>query len=203
MNSEWQKFTVEQIATVKSGKRLPLGHTLIDQPTLFPYIRLVDVADGSIQRENLKFLTPDTRDAIKRYVVNTGDVGLAIVGNTIGMVFYVGAEWNDVNLTENAARITSVHMSVNSKFIYYYLISPFGQAAIRSMTVGSAQGKLPLYNIKALEFAAPARAEQDRIVSILDSLSSRIDLLRESNRTLEAIVQALFKSWFVDFDPAQ
>jgi hypothetical protein len=38
MSSEWQKFTVEQIAAVKSGKRLPLGHSLTDQPTFFPYI---------------------------------------------------------------------------------------------------------------------------------------------------------------------
>ena len=201
MSSDWPRVKIEQIAEVKSGKRLPLGMTLVEGPTPFPYIRLVDVWDGKIQKNNLKFLTSETRDCIKRYVVNSGDVGLAIVGHTIGMVFYVNPEWNDVNLTENAARITNFLESINSRYLYYYLTSPDGQTEIISRKVGSAQGKLPLYNIKSLEIPVPSRREQDFLVEILDALSSRIDLLRETNATLEAIAQALFKSWFVDFDP--
>lgn len=203
MSSEWPKHKIEQIADVKSGKRLPLDHVLVDKSTPFPYIRLVDISDGKIQKNNLRFLTAETRSSIRRYVVNTGDVGLAIVGNTIGMVFYVDAEFDDVNLTENAARITNVHSSVNAKYLYYYLTSPIGQAEILSRKIGSAQGKLPLYNIRSLEVPVPPRADQDAMVAILDALSARINLLRETNATLEAVAQALFKSWFVDFDPVR
>lgn len=203
MCSEWKKIRIDQIAEVKSGKRLPLGRTLVDEATPFPYIRLVDVMNGKIQKDNQKFLTPDTRAEIKRYVVNTGDVCLAIVGHTIGMVFYATAEWDDVNLTENAARITNFRDVINSRYLYYYLTSPAGKADLLSRKIGSAQGKLPLYNIRSLEIPLPSRAEQDVVVTVLDVLSARIELLRETTATLEAIAQALFKSWFVDFDPVR
>jgi len=50
---------------------------------------------------------------------------------------------------------------------------------------------------------APSRSEQDGIADVLNTLDDRINLLRETNATLEAIAQALFKSWFVDFDPVR
>ena len=75
-----------------------------------------------IQKTNLKYLSPTTRGHIKRYVVNNGDVCLAIVGHTIGMVFYVEDEWDDVNLTENAARITNLSSKINSKFSGHWVI---------------------------------------------------------------------------------
>jgi type I restriction enzyme S subunit len=203
MSFERQKFKIEELCEVRSGKRLPLGHSLIEKATPFPYIRLVDIADGRVQTGNLKFLRPETRAAIKRYVVNSNDVCLAIVGHTIGVVFYVDRDLDDVNLTENAARLTNFRESINSRYLYYYLTSPVGKAEILARKVGSAQGKLPLYNIKSLEIEIPSRKEQDEIAEILDALSFKIKLLHETNATLEAIAQALFKSWFVDFDPVR
>ena len=57
--------------------------------------------------------------------------------------------------------------------------------------------------MQALELHLPPLSEQDEIVSIAKALDDRITLLRETNTTLEAIAQALFKSWFVDFDPVR
>ena len=201
MGRNWPNVTLDSICKIKSGKRLPKGHELIDVPTKYPYIRLVDVHDGVILAKELKYLTAEAHEKIQRYIVNENDVCLAIVGHTIGMVFFVDSKWNNVNLTENAARITDVDSKFNPKFIYYYLISPFGQAEIISRTVGSAQGKLPLYNIKSIELPCIPRSEQDSIVHILDCLDKKITLNRQINQTLEQMAQALFKSWFVDFDP--
>ena len=201
MESEWTKLRIEDFADVKSGKRLPKGHTLTNIETSYPYIRLVDVADGRIRKENLQYLDISTRETIKRYIVNDTDVCLAIVGHTIGMVFYVDSQWDDVNLTENAARITNIKNDVSSKYLYYFLTSPKGQYEILSRKVGSAQGKLPLYNIKSLEIPLPPLPEQKRIAHILGSLDDKIELNRKMNETLEKMAQALFKSWFIDFDP--
>ena len=55
--------------------------------------------------------------------------------------------------------------------------------------------------MQGLELLLPTRAEQDAIVTLVKAIDDRITLLRETNATLEAIAQALFKSWFVDFDP--
>ncbi|WP_199450865.1 restriction endonuclease subunit S [Vibrio harveyi] len=203
MISKWGSVKVEDIAEVRSGKRLPKGQVLISEPTAHPYIRLVDVDNGRVQSSNLQYLSVETRASIKRYVVNTDDICLAIVGHTIGMVFYIEDQWDDVNLTENAARITNLSSSFNPRFIYYYLTSPIGQQEIISRKVGSAQGKLPLYNIKSLEIPNIPRIIQDKVVGILDSLSLKYELNAETNQTLEEMAQAIFKSWFVDFDPVK
>ena len=201
MVSDWDLVKIEDIGDVKSGKRLPKDHSLICDETPFPYIRLVDVSDGRIRRDNLQYLTEATKEKIQKYVVNTSDVCLAIVGHTIGMVFYVDSEWDNNNLTENAARITNIREDVVPRYLYYFLTSPQGQTEILSRKVGSAQGKLPLYNIKSLEVLLPPLPEQKAIAHILGSLDDKIELSRQMNETLEAMAQALFKSWFVDFDP--
>lgn len=201
MESNWTTSRIDQIATVKSGKRLPKEESLTDKKTAYPYIRLVDIEQGKIHASNIKYLEPSTQQKISRYIVETDDVCLAIVGHTIGMVFYVEDEWNKANLTENAARLTNISPSFNPRYIYYYLTSPVGQSEIISRKVGSAQGKLPLYNIKGLEIKAPDRTTQDRIVDILLSLDKKIALNHQINQTLEQMAQTLFKSWFVDFDP--
>lgn len=201
MGSEWITYSIDEIATVKSGKRLPKDESLTDKKTSYPYIRLVDVNQGKIDASKIQYLEPKTQSKISRYIVETNDVCLAIVGHTIGMVFYVEDEWNKANLTENAARLTDISSSFNPRYIYYYLISPAGQSEIISRKVGSAQGKLPLYNIKELKIKAPDRITQDHIVDVLLSLDNKMTLNRQINQTLEQMAQTLFKSWFVDFDP--
>lgn len=201
MGSEWSTYRINEIASVKSGKRLPKDESLTDKKTGYPYIRLVDVNEGKIDASKIQYLEPKIQDKISRYIVETNDVCLAIVGHTIGMVFYVEGEWNKANLTENAARLTDISSSFNPRYIYYYLISPVGQSEIISRKVGSAQGKLPLYNIKELKIKAPDRITQDHIVDVLLSLDNKITLNRQINQTLEQMAKTLFKSWFVDFDP--
>ncbi|MDO6436083.1 restriction endonuclease subunit S [Cyclobacterium sp. 1_MG-2023] len=198
---EWKVVTLDQVTNIKSGKRLPKGHKLVQKNTMLPYIRLVDVTDGIIKKDNLKFLESETQNSISRYIVNEGDVCLAIVGHTIGMVFQIDSFFHGANLTENAARVTDFDNQILSKFLYYQLISPIGQQEIISRKVGSAQGKLPLYNIRSLPINLPPLPEQKAIAHILGTLDDKIELNRKMNQTLEAMAQALFKSWFVDFDP--
>ena len=68
---------------------------------------------------------------------------------------------------------------------------------------GIGAGKLDTKRMQDLQIRIPSLEEQDEIISIVKSIDDRITLLRETNTTLEAIAQALFKSWFVDFDPVR
>ncbi len=86
----------------------------------------------------------------------------------------------------------------NSPRFAYYLLKTLNLAAYNS---GSAQPSLNRNFIYSMPVRVPIRHEQESIVAMLRALDDRIALLRETNATLEAIAQALFKSWFVDFDP--
>lgn len=87
----------------------------------------------------------------------------------------------------------------NPRFVYYFL-QTIDLAAFNS---GSAQPSLNRNYLYSIPVKVPQRHEQDAAVEILLALDQRITLLRETNATLEAIAQALFKSWFVDFDPVR
>jgi type I restriction enzyme, S subunit len=200
--TDWSKSTIGSFAEVKGGKRLPKGDMLQSVPTSHPYIRLVDIENNRVSDGDLLFLSPETYSQISRYIVRAHDVCLAIVGHTIGLAFYVDEKWDSANLTENAARITNMN-GVIPKYLFFFLTSPQGKSQIKSRTVGSAQGKLPLYNIKSIELPLPPLPEQRAIAHILGTLDDKIENNRKMNETLGAMARAVFKSWFVDFDPVR
>ena len=88
----------------------------------------------------------------------------------------------------------------NNPRFAYYLLQTLDLAGYDS---GSAQPSLNRNYIYGMKVRVPSRDEQDRIVEMLQALDDRIDLLRQTNATLESIAQALFKSWFIDFDPVR
>ena len=196
-----QLLKIGDFAQVKGGKRMPAGTALVSVKTQHPYLRIVDFKDGSIDKSNLQYVPDEVFPSVSRYIISSNDLYISIVG-TIGLVGKVPVELSGANLTENAAKICQIDSTVmNRDYLGYFLRSEMGQGAISSMTVGSTQPKLALFRIEQIDVPCPALDIQESIVSVLNALDDRITLLRETNTTLEAIAQALFKSWFVDFDP--
>lgn len=93
---------------------------------------------------------------------------------------------------------------ISPRFLHFALQSSIVQDQIAcSEGTGSTVSNLRIPVLKALAIPTPSREVQDAVASTLGALDDRIDLLRQTNTTLEAIAQSLFKSWFVDFDPVQ
>ena len=93
---------------------------------------------------------------------------------------------------------------VDSRFLLYALQSPYLQHQIGwNEGTGSTVSNLRIPVLEALRVPTPALESQREIAGTLGSIDDRITLLRGTNATLEAIAQALFKSWFVDFDPVR
>jgi type I restriction enzyme S subunit len=91
---------------------------------------------------------------------------------------------------------------VDSRFLLYALQSPYIQHQIGwNEGTGSTVSNLRIPVLEALSVPTPELAVQREVAETLGAIDDRITLLRETNTTLEAIAQALFKSWFVDFDP--
>lgn len=90
----------------------------------------------------------------------------------------------------------------DSKFVYYFVTSPwFREIAIKSMVGSSGRQRVQQSVLENLEVTLPPLDEQRRIAGILGSLDDKIELNRRINANLEAQAQALFRSWFVDFEP--
>ncbi len=91
----------------------------------------------------------------------------------------------------------------NAKFISYYLRLPAAKDWLIRHAVGATMPNLNTAILSAIPITLPPLTAQKEIAAALGALDDRITLLRETNATLEAIAQALFKSWFVDFDPVR
>lgn len=195
---EWKKCILGSLAEIKGGKRLPKGKNLTERPTNHPYIRTRNIKSNKIQVNDLLYVPDEVFPSISRYIVESGDVIISIVG-TIGLCAVIPDELNYASLTENCAKIVSVdETKLNKKFLFYYLTSSHGQDEIKQRNVGSTQPKLPLYNIKNIPVPLPSLLEQKAIASVLSSLDDKIDLLHRQNKTLEAMAETLFRQWFVE-----
>ena len=115
------------------------------------------------------------------------------VGTYCGSVHYSSYKcW----VTDNAIKVVPKN-GYSSRF-FYYLLKKYDLGRLRT---GSGQPLLNQTILNNIEVNIPSYDEQKAIAHILGTLDDKIELNRQMNKTLEAMAQALFKSWFVDFDP--
>lgn len=198
MRCEWKQVKLGDVATVKGGKRLPKNVNLINTPNTHPYIRVRDLNDRVTLELNDSFLYVDdeTQKGISRYVVNSDDIVISIVG-TIGLVAKIGKTLDGANLTENCVKITNLQ-NIDKEYLFYYLKSVFGQQEIMRGIVGAVQQKLPIKNIQEITIKCPELIEQKKIAAILSALDEKIAINRTINDNLQQQLRTIFKAEFTD-----
>lgn len=196
MRSEWKEVCLGDVAVIKGGKRLPKGKNLISNKTQHPYIRVRDLNNNRTLAltDEFEYVDNDTFQTISRYIVDTNDVIISIVGS-IGLVSIIDNTLDKASLTENCAKIVELD-NITAQYLYYYLVSNKGQAEIKKGTVGAVQAKLPLKNIQNISISIPSLPEQKAIAATLSCLDDKIELNNKINANLEAQVQAIADSWF-------
>ncbi len=108
----------------------------------------------------------------------------------------------DVVFESHLIRVRVNESFVDPEYIYYFFNSPLGRAEIWGITEqGAGQAGIRGSDLGAVEVPIPSLPEQRKIVSVLRSIDKKFELNTQLNQTLESMAQALFKSWFVDFDP--
>jgi len=191
---DWVKSTVGDVADVKGGKRMPKGTALIAEQTNHPYIRITDFQGNSIDKENLLYVPNNVFDKISRYIVNSGDVIISIVG-TIGLIGKIDKDLDNASLTENCVKFVNL-INVIPDYLFYYLSSRIGQYEVIKNTVGAVQKKLPIYGVQSIKITLPPLPEQKAITKVLTAFDDKIELLQAQNNTLETMAQTIFKEWF-------
>lgn len=175
MSSEWRETTFGNFVAIQRGHDLP------DQdrrPGLVPIL-------GS-------FGITGYHDTVK-----TKGPGVTVgrSGASFGVAAYTDHDYWPLN---TALYVTDFKGN-NPKFVFYFM----RQFDFSGFNSGSAQPSLNRNNLYPVAIRIPEPSEQEAISETLGALDDRITLLRETNATLEGIAQALFKSWFVDFDPVR
>jgi type I restriction enzyme S subunit len=186
-------------------ERVSVGHvgetsSFFTERNGVPFIRSQNVRPGKVELEDIKYITCEFHQQSKKSQLRGGDLLIVRVGQNRGDCAVLPDGLGEIN----CANIVFARPDRNySDFLGSYFNTPKGRENLLAVSSGSAQLVLNTKSIAKINVPVPPPKEAFEIGIFYRIFDDRIALLRETNATLEAIAQALFKSWFVDFDPVR
>ena len=208
MSSEWIPTTLGEICSKQSGaiQTGPFGsqlHTSDYKEAGIPVVMPTNIGGGGIATNGIARIDPSDVERLQQHKLQFHDIVFSRRGDVTknALVRHQEVGWLcgtgclKVRLGEEGV--------ANAKFISYYLRLPETKEWLIRHAVGATMPNLNTGILSAVPITLPPLKSQLEIAGVLGALDDRITLLRETNATLEAIAQALFKSWFVDFDPVR
>jgi type I restriction enzyme S subunit len=165
------------------------------------FLRITDIVSGHIDWQTVPHV--DSEEAYSKYQLYDGDIVLARTGASTGASAFIQQPPRAVFASYLVRLQTKPEF--HPRFLAYYLRSELFWSFIRGVLGDkSAQPNASASTMTKAPLRAPkSRDEQRDIANILGALDDKIELNRKMNETLEAMARALFKSWFVDFDPVR
>lgn len=214
MAGEWVDKTLEEIAahTDRPFAMGPFGSNIRSEnycASGVPVIRglnLSDVGGPAFIDSDFVFLSDDKADELSPSNAFPGDL-VVVAQGTVGRVGLVPRRggYRRYVLSQNMMKATVDPDIADSQFVFYYFRSQAGQHEILSRVnpTGVPCISRPLSSLRSFRVSLPPLPEQRAIAHILGTLDDKIELNRRMNETLEGMARAIFKSWFVDFDPVR
>ena len=193
---EWKKYKIGELCSISSSKRIFAKEYQSSGVPFFRGKEIIEKQKGESISTEL-YISRSRYDEIKiKYgVPKEGDMLLTSVG-TLGIPYIVKNEnfyFKDGNLTW-----FSDFKGLNSKFLYYWFLSPIAKNAIEAKAIGSTQKALTIDALSKFEINIPDIDTQNRIASVLSFIDDKIELNRRINDNLEQQAQALFNYYFID-----
>jgi putative uncharacterized protein (fragment) len=167
--SSWSWCRLGNIASVKGGKRIPVGEKLTTENTGHMYIRVADMKENTVKTDDIHYISESIYQKIKSYTISTEDLYITVAG-TIGSVGEIPKVFDNANLTENADKI--VFRGICKEFLMHCLLSNFVQSQIKKCTTKVGQPKLAIVRIEDLLIPLPPIKEQYRIVHKIEQTAS-------------------------------
>jgi type I restriction enzyme, S subunit len=201
MAGEWDTVELERLVDPDRGISYGIVQPGAPVGDGVPIIRVSDVREGRISTADPLRVSPAVEAAYARTRLRGGELLLTLVG-TVGEVAIVPdslAGWN----TASAIAVIPVRKDVGSYWVKLALHSPLVRQVIDTRLNTTVQATLNLRDVAQLPILLPPAPERQSIAHILGTLDDKIELNRRMSETLEAMARALFKSWFIDFDPVR
>ena len=209
MPSEWREATIDEIKDPAPGAIAmgPFGSDIKTDnfvPTGVPVIRGNNLGGRRFKEEGFVFLTEAKADSLRNANAFPGDLVFTHRG-TLGQVGLIPekSRFPRYVVSQSQMKLTCDRKRADPLFLYYFFISPPGQAELlaNANPTGVPAISQPATSLKRIKLRMPPLPIQHAIARILGALDDKIELNRKMNETLEQMARAIFKSWFVDFEP--
>lgn len=193
------KTTLGEISINGKGE-YGIGASAVEYSSdLYTYLRITDINDdGTINKNGLKSVVDENAD---KYILQKNDIVFARTGASTGKNYFYEEKDGTFVYAGFLIKFSLDENKVNPKFIKYYCLSQVYKDWVYSMVLGSTRGNINAKIFAELPIVLPERDYQNSAVKILSALDEKIELNNKINENLHAQAQAIFKSWFVDFEP--
>lgn len=191
-------YTLEELSIGKGRYGIP-APAIPFNSSKYTYLRITDINDdGSLNKENL--MSVDAKN-IDNFVLRKNDIVFARTGNSTGRSYFYDGSDGKLVYAGFLVKFSIDEKKVNPRILKYYTHSKRYFDWIHSFDTGGTRGNINAKTYGKMPITLPPRWIQNKIVNILKSLDDKIELNNKINRNLEAQAQAIFKSWFIDFEP--
>ena len=189
---------LEEIGQIVTGKTPSSNVIGAFSTSGIPFVTPKDMDGRRWIETTERYLSEVGMESIKSYLVPKDGVAVSCIGSDMGKAILLKKD----SVTNQQINTIIVDASKhNPKYIYYVL--SLKQEELKSIAGGSATPILNKGHFSKVVIELPDKVDQDNIVQVLDSLDCKIELNNQINQTLESISQAIFKSWFIDFEPVR
>ena len=197
MRSEWKTVVLDEVCEiVRGGSPRPIMDFVTKNSNGINWIKIGDVAQGD------KYITHTNEKIIPKGVKSSREVvaGDLILSNSMsfGRPYILQL---DGCIHDGWLRLRNNAEVLDREYLYYFLCSKLAQDQFRAVATGSVVNNLKSDTVKAVTLSLPMLSSQIDIVRTLSTLDNKIALNTKINQHLEQMAQAIFKSWFVDFEP--
>ena len=200
--SNWQTVTLEDVAeSINTGLDAIRRAPIVEHQTNLRCLRIQDISQDKPFNE--WGFTETKKSDYEKYKLTSGDIIIARTGGSIGVNKLIRNDLESV-FNNGLARIRVNKNFATPEFIYCVMQSINFKSHINAISSGTAaQPNMKVGDMAKFEFKLPPLNEQKKITETIFAFIDKIQLNTQINQTLEQIAQALFKSWFVDFDPVR
>ncbi len=198
---EWQTAPLGELVEPERGISYGIVQPGAPAGDGIPIVRVSDIRNGRIATNDPLRVATDVEASFKRTRLRGGELLLTLVG-TVGenaIVPEAMAGWN----TARAVAVIPVRPEIGAYWISLVLRSPTIRSLINERVNTTVQVTLNLKDVVQLPVPLPPEEVRKAIIAIVGALEDKIELNRRMSETLEATARALFKSWFIDFDPVR
>ena len=201
---DWEmKKMVELVQNKSDVVAGPFGSNLITNDYRsqgIPIIQLQNIERYRFITKNIKFIDKVKYNKLKYHSFIAGDIVLAKLGDPIGKTCILPDELLMGIVTADVVRIRIPHNVIDNNFLLYVLNSDNIKNQLYSRQLGTTRPRVNLSDVRELLLPIPPLIIQQKIGKILSELDTKIKNLQKQNKILEQIAQAVFKSWFVDYE---
>ena len=195
---EYRTYTLEELSIGKGSYGIAASAVPFEA-SLHTYLRITDINDdGSLNKSGL--MSVDEVDA-EKYLLKPNDIVFARTGNSTGRSYFYDGSDGELVYAGFLIKFSLDSAKVNPRILKYYTHSKPYYDWVQSFGTGSTRGNINAKTYGNMPIPLPPRDIQDKVVDVLKSLDDKIEVNRRINDNLEQQAQALFKSWFVDFEP--